>query len=67
MVKVLVIDDEKELIDTVKTYLSVRDCDVISALNGVEGLEKLKELPDIILLDIAMPGLDGFGACERIR
>ncbi|MBN2453565.1 MAG: response regulator [Candidatus Omnitrophica bacterium] len=65
--KVLIIDDEKGLIDAVKSYLEPRGFDVISALNGNEGLEKMREKPDVVLLDVVMPGPDGFEVLRRIR
>jgi len=67
MKKILVIDDEKELIDTVDTYLSARGYEIVSACNGREGIEKTKALPDIVLLDVTMPGLDGFDVLQSIR
>ena len=50
-----------------KDYFEMQDYQVIEAENGMEVLEKISQNPDIILLDVNMPGLDGFEVCERIR
>ncbi len=65
--KILIIDDEKELIDTIEPYLSARGYAVTSAVNSREGLKKIREKPDMVLLDIMMPGLDGFEVLRRTR
>ncbi len=66
--KILVIDDEKEIIDTISLMLKARDYSVIPALDGQEGLEKAKsENPDLILLDIMMPGMDGYNVCLKLK
>jgi len=66
--KVLVVDDEKNIVDIVLFNLKKEGYDVIYALDGEEGLKKaLEEDPDLILLDIMMPKLDGFEVCKKIR
>ncbi|MEM1504219.1 response regulator transcription factor [Domibacillus sp. 8LH] len=68
MTHLLVVDDEQDMVDLVTMYLENAGYTVSSALNGEEAEEKLKELqPDLILLDIMMPGRDGFAVCEAIR
>lgn len=59
-VKILVIDDNKEIVNAVKQLLEVRGFIIQSAYGGKEGLELIKkEKPDIIILDIMMPDIDG--------
>jgi len=66
--KVLVVDDEKNIVDIVVFNLKKEGYDIIFALDGEEGLKKaLEEDPDLILLDIMMPKLDGFEVCKKIR
>lgn len=64
--KVLVVDDNPANIDILLELLS--DYDVRAALDGSSALEAVKEeLPDLILLDITMPGMDGFEVCRRLK
>ncbi len=66
--KILIIEDEKELIDGLKLNLVSEGCDVIWALDGEEGLSKaMKEAPDLILLDIMLPNKDGLDVCRELR
>ena len=65
--KMLAADDEPGIIHLLKDYFEMQDYQVIEAENGMEVLEKISLNPDIILLDVNMPGLDGFEVCERIR
>ena len=66
--KILVVDDEKDLIETLKYRLEDAGYIVLVALDGLEGLEKAKEfVPDIILLDIMMPRMDGYQACRALK
>jgi two-component system KDP operon response regulator KdpE len=66
--KVLLIDDDAELGDIVEIVLHPVDVTLIQAHSGIEGLRKSYELhPDLIILDIMMPGMDGFEICTRIR
>jgi DNA-binding response OmpR family regulator len=68
MERVLIIDDEPDYIKVVETILEKEGYDVIPATSGKEGLDKLtEERPDLILLDIMMPEMDGFEVCSRIR
>lgn len=65
--KILIIDDEKITVSLIKSYLEDR-YDVICAFSGEEGLDILRtEEPDLILLDIIMPGLNGFEVCMKIK
>lgn len=66
--RILIIDDEKEFIDTIAVRLKALRYEVIEALSGEEGLDKArKEKPDLIILDLSMPGMDGFGVCEKLK
>lgn len=68
--KVLVIDDEPEIIEVVNLCFSLRwpEAEVVSATNAEEALEVIEtESPDLVLLDIVLPGMDGFSLCQEIR
>jgi len=66
--KILVIDDEKDFLSLLKDALEMRGFEVIAAANAVEaGMELTGKLPEMILMDIKMPGIDGLQACEAIR
>ena len=65
--KVLIVDDEKGVVDMLKSYFEMCSFQVYTAYTGEEALKKAAELPDIVLLDINMPDMDGLTVCERIR
>ena len=66
--KVLIIDDDKQISTILRDYFQYENFEVISAFDGKEGLRKVKnENPDVIILDIMLPQLDGWEVCERIR
>lgn len=65
--KILIVDDEKDLADMLKNYFEMADYEVYTANSGQEAIEKTGCQPDIILLDINMPEMDGLTVCERIR
>lgn len=66
--RVLVVDDVLPNVKLLAAKLTREYFDVITAFNGPEALERIKkEAPDIILLDVMMPGMDGFEVCARIR
>ena len=65
--KILVVDDEPMNVDLLEVHLSV-DYDVVTASSGEEAIEKVKaEKPDLILLDIMMPGMDGYEVSKRLK
>lgn len=66
--KILVIDDEPNIVQTLQDRLEMNDYNVITACNGREGLDKaVSEKPDIILLDVIMPIMDGHEMLEHLR
>ena len=65
--KILMIDDDTELLKMLKKFLEIKKYEIITAGNGLEGLNKIKLQPDIILLDVNMPNIDGIEVCRRIR
>ena len=67
-IKVLVVDDEPDLVSTVEYRLKFANCNVVTASNGQQGLEQAAaEKPDLILLDTNMPGMNGHEMLERLR
>jgi PAS domain S-box-containing protein len=70
MQKILAIDDKKDNLTTLSALLSnlMPDCLVSTALSGTEGIEKARAgQPDVILLDVKMPDMDGFETCRRLK
>ena len=68
MYRVLVMEDEEDIQEILKNYLVAEGYDVVLAEDGVDGIMKFhKDRFDLVLLDIMMPKIDGFGACELIR
>ena len=67
MKKILLVDDEKGVVAMMKNYFEMSGYQVLTAYNGVEALRQAAHQPDIILLDINMPGMDGLTVCQRIR
>jgi PAS domain S-box-containing protein len=66
--RVLVVEDDDSARQLARRLLESVDCDVVEARNGHEGLEQLDETrPDLVLLDLMMPGMDGFEFVERVR
>lgn len=66
--KILIVDDEKDLVETVSFRLQSAGYDVIKAYDGQEGLDKArKEKPDIIILDLMLPKMDGYKVCAMLK
>lgn len=67
-IKILIVDDEADILEIVSYNLSQEGYEVFTASNGVEAVEKAKkELPNLIVMDVMMPEMDGIEACETIR
>jgi two-component system KDP operon response regulator KdpE len=65
---ILVVDDEPRMINFIQMNLELEGCRVTSAPNGKVALERAREeLPDVVLLDVMMPGMDGFETLKRLR
>lgn len=67
-IKILLVDDEPDILEIVSYNLSAEGYQVITAENGIEAVKKAKkELPQLVILDVMMPEMDGIEACELIR
>ena len=67
MSRILIIDDETDLVMLLEDELRAKGHDVLTAYDGQTGIELSKQQPDLIILDIMMPGTDGFEVCRAIR
>ena len=66
--KILVVDDEPNIVDILRFNLQREGYEVVAAYDGQEGLDKARgEAPDLILLDVMLPLMDGFQVCEELR
>ncbi|MCU0491628.1 MAG: response regulator [Chloroflexaceae bacterium] len=66
--KILVVDDDTAILDVLVRILQREGYEPITARNGLEALDIVaKQLPDLILLDVTMPKLDGFAVCQRLK
>jgi DNA-binding response OmpR family regulator len=66
--RILAVDDEPELTDLMRFHLERAGHEVVTAANGWEAIDAIRHArPDIILLDLMLPDLDGFGVCEILR
>lgn len=67
--KVLVVEDDRSIQMVLELVLTrMAKCSVITASAGPEALSKIqKELPDVVLLDLMLPGMDGFEICQRVK
>ncbi len=66
--KILLVDDEKDLVETVTFRLESSGYEVVSAYDGQEGLDKAKsEGPDLIILDLMLPKMDGYKVCRMLK
>ncbi len=68
LTQILMIDDDKKLLDLMSEYFPMFQMDLLTATNAQDGLKILSEKsPHLIVLDVMMPGMDGFEACREIR
>ena len=68
MDKILIIDDDIKLVKNIETYLKDFGYQTEAALNGIEGLQRVKSFqPDLVILDLMMPEMDGLEVCKEIR
>jgi CheY-like chemotaxis protein len=66
--KILLVDDDPDFVAATKAVLESRPYEIITALSGEEGLQKARaQKPDLVLLDIIMPGVDGFQVCQQLK
>jgi DNA-binding response OmpR family regulator len=66
--KILVIDDDPDIVDALQVLMEGEGFEVVSANDGEEGLSRIREeSPDLIILDLLMPNLDGYGVCKTLR
>lgn len=65
--KILIADDESDIVSMLGSFFESKGFRVLPAFNGTEALKQIEKQPDIILLDINMPGTDGLEVCQRIR
>ncbi len=65
---VLIVEDDRNIADLLRLYLEKEGYEVRLAYDGLKGLEKFREFkPDLVLLDVMLPGMDGWGVCRSIR
>lgn len=65
--KLLIVDDEADIVQMLKDNFELLGYEVLTAFHAEEAFGKLSKLPDLILLDVAMPGMDGVAFCSQIR
>lgn len=66
--RILVVDDEPDLVELVRHHLAREHYDVVTAADGETGLaEARRKLPDLVVLDLMLPGIDGLEVCRRLR
>ncbi len=66
--KILVVDDDPDILDAVTMILESQGYEVVTAHDGIEGLATLKaEHPDLMILDLMMPKMDGFAVCKELQ
>lgn len=66
--KILIVDDDPDILDALTIILEAQGYEISVARDGVEGLATLKaEHPDLLILDLLMPKMDGFAVCKELR
>src|SRR6185503_12399104 len=68
MAKILIVEDSEDVLELLKTVLVLRDFEVVEAMNGKQGLALAKkEQPDLIILDLMLPDMDGIKVCQTLK
>ncbi|WP_434305297.1 response regulator transcription factor [Clostridium botulinum] len=67
MEKILIIEDDEDIRDILKLYLEGQSYEILEAKNGVEAMKQLVKQPDIVILDLMLPDIDGLSICKSIR
>jgi DNA-binding response OmpR family regulator len=67
MRKILVVDDDADLLDLLTTGLTAAGFSVITASNGRDALEQARSVPDLVVLDLVLPEMDGFTVCQSLK
>ena len=66
--KILVVDDDPDISEAISLILEAHGYQVVTARDGIDGLHQIKEeKPDLMILDLMMPKLDGFGVCKELK
>ena len=66
--KILVVDDDPDILEAISLILEAHGYQVVTARDGIDGLHQIKEeKPDLMILDLMMPKLDGFGVCKELK
>ena len=66
--RILVVDDNAQNLELIVAYLDGLECKVLTAVDGIEALEKIQDdQPDLILLDVMMPRMSGFEVCRKLK
>ena len=66
--KILIVDDEPHIVELVRVCLEESDFTILEAYDGQDALEKIREnKPDLVLLDVMLPRVDGFEVCQKIK
>ncbi|HRZ39728.1 MAG TPA: response regulator [Candidatus Omnitrophota bacterium] len=66
--KILIVDDERDIVEVVRMRLETRGYEVFAAYNGRQGLERVKDvMPDLVILDIMMPEINGSTLCGMLK
>ena len=66
--KILIVDDDPDILDALTMILESKGYQVVTAQDGIEGLANLKaEKPDLLILDLLMPKMDGFAVCKELQ
>jgi len=66
--KILVVDDDPDILEAISLILEAHGYQVVTARDGIDGLHQIREeKPDLMILDLMMPRLDGFGVCKELK